>query len=555
MIHETAQPILEDFAENHKLQYEIKLLRELLGNDLPHASFFEKYRTKEEWFARKSHGDHGVDHSTRVLVFSELISRLIQKQGNEVKYDEETRWAASTHDTRRIGEGFGWNHGQYSAEWILEKYADVIPEQESSLTVNVETVAYLNRWHEPDDHRAPEMTLELKILKDSDALDRVRVGMLNKDFLRTKQSQGMVEIAYGLYALSYELQSEEGMNGYDAVINAAVMMGIINNGIEEKETNTTRETDQKKEEEEETKKKERKKTKNPSIRSKDELEVMLSFMRYVAVKSGKIIMENRGKNGNTKRKGDYSIVTQADLRVRDFLLETISRRYPNVALLTEESKDTLQRLDYDQVFIADELDGSGNYSRGGKDFCFMLGYTEKGVPKAGVICDPIKGEIYFARKKGKAYVATGPDAVKINPLPSLKDVSLTWEDMKIGHPRNHGGRRYGTIYEQLGIDRNKVVLSGSMGTRMLHVINQETHAIIGYTRQLKEWDTVAGHVILNALGVSVTDVDGQSLEYNKRNPHTENGILIVHPAIKDEFFRKWKAVKQQYERAFLAGIE
>jgi len=57
------------------------------------------------------------------------------------------------------------------------------------------------------------------------------------------------------------------------------------------------------------------------------------------------------------------------------------------------------------------------------------------------------------------------------------------------------------------------------------------------TPQNYEWDVV-GHVILEEMGVSVTDMFGQPLRYNQEVPKTHKGILVVHPDIKEVTLEK-----------------
>jgi len=254
---------------------------------------------------------------------------------------------------------------------------------------------------------------------------------------------------------------------------------------------------------------------------------MLNFMKDVATGSGKIIMSYWGYDVRSRFKDDKSVVTEADLRVNNYVQKAVLKEFPNHCLLSEESEDSLERLDKEGIFIVDPLDGSGDYLREEEDFCFLFAYVERGTPTIGVVNEPQKNRMFFAQKGGKAYLTHGKTTSELDQLRHV-----TWDNAIVGHPKNYKGDKYTKLYGLLGIPEERLKSSGSMGTRMMQVALQETHMILGYTRSLKEWDTAAGHVILEARGVSVSDIRGNTLRYNKEVPTTYNGILITHPDIK-----------------------
>ena len=253
----------------------------------------------------------------------------------------------------------------------------------------------------------------------------------------------------------------------------------------------------------------------------------LDFMKYVAEEAGKIIMGFWGTDVRSKFKDDKSVVTEADLRVSDFVQKAFSEKFPDCGLLTEESNNSDERLGRKGVFIVDELDGSGDFKRKESDFCFLCAYIEDGAPIIGVVYEPQKNRMFFAKKGFGAYLTLRDKTMKLNPLNPVE-----WKDSIVGHPKNYKGDKYKMLYEMMGIPESRLLGSGSMGTRMMQVALQQTHLILGYSKNLKEWDTAAGHAVLEARGISVTDVYGKPLLYNKENPVTENGILVVHPDIK-----------------------
>jgi fructose-1,6-bisphosphatase/inositol monophosphatase family enzyme len=259
----------------------------------------------------------------------------------------------------------------------------------------------------------------------------------------------------------------------------------------------------------------------------------LEFMKYLATEAGSILMSFYGKGVKSALKADRSIVTEADLRVSEFVQTEIPKRFPGEAILDEEAKDSLGRLTKSGIWIIDPLDGSGDFKRGEDDFCFLGAYAENGIPTIGVVCEPKKDRMFFAHRGNGAYVTQNGRTSRLEPLRSV-----AWDESLVGHPKNYKGDKYTKLYEMLGIPEKRLMRSGSMGTRMMQVALQQTHMILGYTKSVKEWDIAAGDAILQERGISVTDMLGNPLIYNQEIPKTHNGILVVHPDIKREALQR-----------------
>ncbi len=185
------------------------------------ASQIQKFEPKPEWFHNCLGGIHGLAHETRVLIWTQVISAMATDGGLNVDPDV-LGWAAAIHDTQRWDEGVDPQHGTRAAEWI-ESHPDVIPS-----TVPLDRVAYLCRWHVPPDHRAPEMTDELKVLKDADALDRCRIGDLDPSLLRTQAAYRLLEASRSLWAATCAL--DHHVQTFSKILNAATRSGILRGG-------------------------------------------------------------------------------------------------------------------------------------------------------------------------------------------------------------------------------------------------------------------------------------------------------------------------------------
>lgn len=182
--------------ENTIFDSEIKALKN--WNLWPTFEYYVKALKKE--YLYQSH-IHGVAHIERVLLFGGLIA--MQNHCNE----EDTKLlltACSYHDIGRIDDSLDDDHGRRSSE----KLPSVISLSSEDMAI-VQAAIYS---HSIDDSRMENVIASFgildkarairiaKMLKDADALDRVRVYDLDPNYLRFPCSCQYVNFANSLYS-------------------------------------------------------------------------------------------------------------------------------------------------------------------------------------------------------------------------------------------------------------------------------------------------------------------------------------------------------------------
>ena len=167
---------------------------------------------KEEFFIDDS--IHGISHNERVALLSCYIGIQEGLNNEELKIVLE---AAKYHD---IGRGYEGNHGKYSTIIIDRNKEYIFPDLNDN---EINIIKALCHGHSVDDGRYEEIAelygirninqfkKLLNIVKDADALDRVRLprfGKLDEKYLRTKTAHGMIELAENLYREYRNIQKE-----------------------------------------------------------------------------------------------------------------------------------------------------------------------------------------------------------------------------------------------------------------------------------------------------------------------------------------------------------
>ncbi|NDP60585.1 MAG: HD domain-containing protein [Oxalobacteraceae bacterium] len=196
------------------------------ASSLPAMLSWDRWRPAGACYLHDAGGIHGTGHAGRVLVWSSLIANWMRQQGVAVDLDV-VRWSAVLHDVRRLHDGHDPLHGARCGAWIRDGgFAASHGLRASELDARqLEQIAYCCTWHVPPDRAVPAMTPELLCLKDADALDRVRLGGLDRRFLRTGLAAALVHQAQFLCDTS-ELQACFRDDQWVAVRLASQRMGV-----------------------------------------------------------------------------------------------------------------------------------------------------------------------------------------------------------------------------------------------------------------------------------------------------------------------------------------
>lgn len=141
---------------------------------------------------------HGLGHTYRVMVLVHRLCFLVKMES----LAPAAIAAAYVHDMAREHDGYCTQHGRWAAQRKLPGLKEYFMEQGLS-PVELEQVALAVEYHSlqeelPDQHPAWPLTA---LLKDADALDRIRLGESNLDtaFLRFPESKKLIGFARALY--------------------------------------------------------------------------------------------------------------------------------------------------------------------------------------------------------------------------------------------------------------------------------------------------------------------------------------------------------------------
>ncbi|WP_394690507.1 3'(2'),5'-bisphosphate nucleotidase CysQ [Hoeflea sp.] len=199
-----------------------------------------------------------------------------------------------------------------------------------------------------------------------------------------------------------------------------------------------------------------------------------------------------------------SPVSEADVAIDDMLQRLLLDARPDYGWLSEEVEDNDRRLACRRVFVVDPIDGTRAYVGGRKDWCVSIGLVEDGLPVAGVLAAPARGEIWQARLGGGAFL----NDVRLGAAP--EDDSGT---LKVVLPDVVADKMRPDILTRF----DKVPGGPSLALRLAMVAKGDFDGVYIRPRS-NEWDLAAADVMLRETGHKLVEQTGRLMRYNEPDP-------------------------------------
>lgn len=232
------------------------------------------------------------------------------------------------------------------------------------------------------------------------------------------------------------------------------------------------------------------------------------------------------KASDIRKKTDDSPVTDADLAANHVIYDALKALTPELPVLSEESDcpDFLERKQWSRYWLVDPLDGTRGFIRQSPEFTVNIALIENNKPVLGVIVQPVGGDCFYAALNRSAYF----QAINMPPmLLSAHSASESYLRLLTGH-FDHSA----SVIKQ-HLPKNLVVefirLNSSIKFARLAQGEGDLYCRFGAT---SEWDTAAGHCILNESGGAVVDFQGNSLQYNAKSSLINPSFLAVSDKTK-----------------------
>ena len=240
-----------------------------------------------------------------------------------------------------------------------------------------------------------------------------------------------------------------------------------------------------------------------------------------ATAAGQVVMQYYQSSYDIRNKSPNNPVTTADLASNQQIQQVIKGAFPNDGWLSEESKDSPDRLDKERVWIVDPIDGTLEFIEGLSEFAVSIALVENGIPIVGVLNNPATEELFVAVKGDGSYL----NGERLQCLPGITISQVTLLVSRTEHRR---GQLEGFVPL---VDELRYI--GSVAYKLGKLATGAAHAYL--TVQPKnEWDICAGDLIVREAGGVLWDKKRTPIRYNKANPKQPAGMFAGDPRLVEE---------------------
>ncbi len=251
-----------------------------------------------------------------------------------------------------------------------------------------------------------------------------------------------------------------------------------------------------------------------------------------SVEAGIAIMEVFHSNDlGVVIKADNSPVTKADLISTKIISSYLNKTDIPVIGEEDEPEEYEVRKNWDKVWIVDPLDGTKEFVKKTDEFTVNIGLVKNGVPVFGVIYVPVTKELFYGGDKIGSYKFDYKENEELE-----KQI-----DQSIELPTH-----------QTSVE--KIVVTGGRSTQLsffnesprIQKLNFSEFEFVKLSSSLKfcriaegkmdiyprdypcmEWDTAAGHAIVNGVGKDIYDINtNKKVTYNKEDLYNPFFLVV-----------------------------
>lgn len=245
----------------------------------------------------------------------------------------------------------------------------------------------------------------------------------------------------------------------------------------------------------------------------------MALLQGAARSAGAIALGYFGEKPETWRKHGGSPVTEADMAVDEHLRQTLLAARPDYGWLSEETPDSLERLEKERVFVVDPIDGTRGFIKGDERWCVSLAVVEHGRPVAAALMIPAQDRLLTASCGGGAYCGGSKLSVSI--------AGMGPETLIAGPQSWFEGRRYTQVRAR------RLSHAPSLAYRFAQVALAEADAAFSKPNS-HDWDLAACDLLVHEAGGRLTDLRGRIPFYNRRT--LQHDVLVagnnaVHPEL------------------------
>lgn len=190
-----------------------------------------------------------------------------------------------------------------------------------------------------------------------------------------------------------------------------------------------------------------------------------------------------------------------DATANQFLVHALREQRPDDAVLSEEEKDSTDRLAHKRVWIVDPVDGTREYGEERTDWAVHVALAIDGVASVGAVALPGLGAVLRSDQ---------PGAVPAPP-----------ERLRMVVSRTRPAAEALAVAAAIGAE---LLPMGSAGAKAMAVVRGEADIYLHSGGQY-EWDSCAPVAVALAHGLHCSRIDGSPLVYNQADTYMPDLLI------------------------------
>jgi myo-inositol-1(or 4)-monophosphatase len=236
----------------------------------------------------------------------------------------------------------------------------------------------------------------------------------------------------------------------------------------------------------------------------------------IARRAGKYALDRFRTDFSVEHKGAINLVTEVDIAAEEMIVTRIREMFPGHSILAEEKNSETRGGTC--TWVIDPLDGTTNYAHGFPFFSVSIGLEISGDVVLGIVYDPVRDELFTARKNSGAFCNDEP--LHVSQTGSL-DAGL----LATGFPYDIRTSEQNNLenFCAFALRCQGIRRTGSAAIDLCYVAAGRLDGF--WESKLNPWDCAAGYLIVSEAGGFVTDYGGGPPSIYKPEAVASNGRI------------------------------
>ncbi len=216
-------------------------------------------------------------------------------------------------------------------------------------------------------------------------------------------------------------------------------------------------------------------------------------------------------------KGPHDFLTEVDGETEAFIARRLLQVFPSDGFIGEESK-ARPAGEGGAMWVVDPIDGTANFARGVPHFCVSIACVAAGRAEVGVIYDPMRAELFAARRGGGARLNGAP-------IRASGASALTSSAVEVGWNLRAGPEQYVELLRRIASTGASPSRTGSGALAIAYVAAGRLDGFVEH--HIHAWDCLAGIVLVSEAGGYVSDfLKGDGLAKG-------NALIVCASGVRD----------------------